>query len=109
MDYAYQTNPNQTITTKVIGVKNRNAYSLGKTITISPNPFTENFVINTSTLDKKDLIVKVYDIQGKLLIDKKYRKNPGQITLGEQIKMSGSYFVKIMTDTRTETLQVLKY
>ncbi|WP_108808577.1 GEVED domain-containing protein [Aquimarina spinulae] len=109
LDYAYQTNPNQTITTKVMGVKNRNEYSLDKTITISPNPFTENFVINTSTLGKRDLVVKVYDLQGKLLIDKKYRKNPGQITLGEQIKMSGSYFVKIMTDTKTETLQILKY
>ncbi|EZH74258.1 hypothetical protein ATO12_15440 [Aquimarina atlantica] len=109
LDYAYQTNPNQTITTKVMGVKNRNEYSLGKNITISPNPFSENFVINTSTLDKRDLVVKVYDIQGKLLIHKKYGKNPGQITLGEQIKMSGSYFVKIMTDTKTKTLQVLKY
>ena len=51
-----------------------------------------------------------WNINGmRSIIDKKYGKNPGQITLGEQIKMSGSYFVKIMTDTKTETLQVLKY
>ncbi|WP_161635284.1 GEVED domain-containing protein [Aquimarina macrocephali] len=109
LDYAYNTNPNQTITTKVLKLKNRDDNSLDDTITIFPNPFTENFVINTSTLDKRDLVVKVYDIQGKLLIHKKYGKNPGQITLGQQIKMSGSYFVKIMTDTKTETLRVFKY
>jgi PKD repeat protein len=109
LNYAYNKNPNQAITTKVVTGKSFNEYSLDDTIKIAPNPFSNNFVINTSILDKKGLVVKVYDLQGKLLIHKKYGKNPGRITLGEQIKMSGSYFVKITTATTTKTLQVLKY
>ena len=109
LDYAYNTNPNATIITRVIRLNNRKESSLGKASSLFPNPFNNHFVINTSTLDKSDLDVKIYDIQGKLLIHKKYGENPGKITMGEQIKMSGLYFVKIMTNTRVETLQVIKY
>ncbi|WP_438712578.1 GEVED domain-containing protein [Aquimarina muelleri] len=109
LDYAYNTNANQTIVTKVMpNVKGGNN-SQDTEVTLFPNPFLENFEINTSKLKSDNLEVRVYDIHGKLLIHDTYTKNPNKIRIGDQIKTSGHYFVKIKTETKVKVLKVLKF
>ncbi|WP_108807637.1 M43 family zinc metalloprotease [Aquimarina spinulae] len=111
LDYAYNKKPNEIIYTRSSNAINSIAnkgISENKTFT-SPNPFTNTFVINTSKLDKTNITVKVFDIHGKLLIQEEYTKNPRSIILGSELKMSGIYFVQVQTNSKMETLRILKY
>lgn len=109
LDYAYNTNANQTIVTKVMPNVKEGNNSQNTEVTLFPNPFLENFVINTSKLKSDNLDIRVYDIHGKLLIHNMYTKNPKKIHIGDQIKTSGHYFVKIKTESKVEVLKVLKF
>ncbi len=109
LDYAYQTNPEQTIYTTYITNSNKQTIRIEKDqIKVYPNPFTNDFIVNTSKLGKGKVIIKIYDIQGKLLIQKYYIRNPDTAILGNEIKASGNYFLKIETDETVKTLRVLK-
>ncbi|WP_109097026.1 M43 family zinc metalloprotease [Aquimarina sp. AU58] len=111
LDYAYNKKPNEIIYTRSSNAINSIAnkgISKNKTFT-SPNPFNDTFVINTSKLDKTNITVKVFDIHGKLLIQEEYTKNPRSIILGSELKMSGIYFVQVQTNSKMETLRILKY
>ena len=105
LDYAYNTKADQGLIAKRPNAKSK---SIENKITTFPNPFKESFEINTSKLNTTNITVKVFDIQGKLLIQEGYTKNPTSITLGKELKMSGIYFVQIKTDSTIETLRVVK-
>ncbi len=105
-DYAYNTTPNQgLITNRPTRIKDGLELN---TPNLYPNPFDNTFTIDVSTMNSEALVVKVYDLLGKEVIRKKYKKNPGRIVLGKQIKVSGSYFVKIQTKTKNTILRLIK-
>ncbi|WP_282089737.1 GEVED domain-containing protein [Aquimarina algiphila] len=73
-----------------------------------PNPFEETVTIDVSKLDSDVFTMYVYDILGKELMHKYYKKKPGKIVLGNEIKTAGNYFVKIQTKTKIETGRLIK-
>ncbi|MDC1161957.1 GEVED domain-containing protein [Tenacibaculum sp.] len=73
-----------------------------------PNPFGDNVTIDVSSIGNNKFTLSIYNILGKELIRKEYKENPNSIKLGEELKASGSYFVKIQTNEKTETLAIVK-
>ncbi|MEW7280637.1 GEVED domain-containing protein [Aquimarina sp. 2201CG1-2-11] len=108
-DYAYNSNANQPLTTVVRNSQNTAAKEeIVSDVSISPNPFKNSFEINTASINSNNFSVKVYDIRGKLLVNKRYDNNPNKIVIGDQIRTQGSYFVQINTDRDSKTLKVIK-
>ncbi len=108
-DYAYNSNANQPLTTVVRNSQNAAAKEgIVSDVSISPNPFENSFEINTASINSNNFSVKVYDIRGKLLVNKRYDNNPNKIVIGDQIRTQGSYFVQINTDRDSKTLKVIK-
>ncbi len=106
-DYAYNTTENQGLVTKRPSAFKLNASE--NEVNLYPNPFKNTFTIDVSKLDSDRVTVSVYDILGKKLTHRNYSKNPGKITLGEQIKESGNYFIKIQTNTKVQTVRVVRF
>ncbi len=74
-----------------------------------PNPFKENFTLDVTSFNQTNFNISIYDIMGKLLYHKKYKQNKTKIeNLGRHIKSTGSYFIKIESNQKTEILKVLK-
>ncbi len=106
VDYAYNTTANQRLITKRPG---RLKSQLEKNkLSLYPNPFKETVTIDVSKIGNDVFTMGVYDILGRELIYKNYKKNPGKIVLGKRIKMAGSYFIKIQTKTKISTLRLVK-
>ncbi|MDC1161958.1 GEVED domain-containing protein [Tenacibaculum sp.] len=73
-----------------------------------PNPFRNKITIDVSSIGKKEFTVSVYNILGKELIYKEFKENPGNLIFGKELKVSGSYFIKIRTSEKEETLTIVK-
>ncbi|WP_108809397.1 GEVED domain-containing protein [Aquimarina spinulae] len=106
-DYAYNTTAGQGLLTKR-PTRQKERTSENK-VSIYPNPFEETVTIDVSRLESDTFTITVYNLLGKELIHKKYSKNPGTILLGDQIKSSGNYFVKIQANKHIETLRLVKF
>ncbi len=108
-DYAYNSEAGKGLTTKRPTASKANKVKTPfSPITSYPNPFEENITINVSSIGDNDFTLSVYTILGKELIHKNYQENPKQIVLGDQIKASGTYFIRVQTSKKTETLVVIK-
>ncbi|WP_074406550.1 GEVED domain-containing protein [Aquimarina megaterium] len=108
LDYAYNKNANEVIHTRSSNSITKNDLNT-ENANATPNPFFDNFTLNTSKLGKGNISVKVYNVIGQLLINKNFSKNPESITLGNSLLSSEMYFVKITTSIGKDIiLQVLK-
>ncbi len=72
----------------------------------SPNPFASNFGLNLSTTSEEAVQVRVYDILGKLVEDRKAQASD-IIELGDNYP-SGVYNVIVSQGENTKTLRVIK-
>ncbi len=109
-DYAYNTTAGQGLITKRPSASASKTGNTTSKISAYPNPFGESFTLNVSRLDSEKFTVKVYNMLGKEVISRDYTKNPGNINLGENVKMSsGSYFVKVFTAKHSETIQITRF
>ncbi|MDC1161959.1 M43 family zinc metalloprotease [Tenacibaculum sp.] len=113
-DYAYHSETGKSLVTKRPTTFSSKS-SIGRTEVESefvtnayPNPFNENVTINVSSLGKREFTLSVYNVLGKEVLHKEYKENPGKIVLGEELKTSGNYFVKIRTSEKEEILSVVK-
>jgi hypothetical protein len=73
-----------------------------------PNPFTENFNLNLTSLSEEKVTVMVYDMIGKLLERKEVV--PGELTelqIGNNFA-SGVYNVIVSQGKNTKSLRVIK-
>jgi hypothetical protein len=89
-------------------VKSMNVDATNFNVTTYPNPFTENFNLNLTSLSEEKVTVMVYDMTGKLL----ERKEVAPIELTElQIGnnfASGIYNVIVSQGTNTKSIRVIK-
>ncbi len=97
-----------------INIINSNAssglFSSRNEASLFPNPFKENFTLDVTSFNQTNFSISIYDIMGKLLYHKKYKQNKTKIeNLGRHIKSVGSYFIKIESNQKSETLRVIKY
>jgi hypothetical protein len=72
----------------------------------SPNPFASTFGLNLSTTSEEQIQVRVYDMLGKLVEDRKAQASD-IIELGDNYP-SGVYNVIVSQGTETKTLRVIK-
>ena len=104
-DYAYNTKAGESLITKrPRRIKSRDISEL----TAYPNPFKDTATVNVSGVRGSAITIKVYDLLGKELFVKTYSKNPGNVIIGEQLRLSGTYFVKMITNNESRTLQLIK-
>ncbi|MEW7280286.1 GEVED domain-containing protein [Aquimarina sp. 2201CG1-2-11] len=77
---------------------------------VYPNPFTNSITLDISNLDNDGKVtVRIVDITGKVIARKEYQKNTEIITMNEVGSLkSGTYFMKIQTNTKTEILSIVK-
>ncbi|MEW7276994.1 GEVED domain-containing protein [Aquimarina sp. 2201CG1-2-11] len=77
-------------------------------VSLSPNPFTNNVTVDVSSLGNSEFTVTVYSILGKELIRKSYKENPERLIIGEELKATGNYFLKVQSKDFNQTLRLLK-
>lgn len=68
-----------------------------------PNPAKE--VIYFDNTDNKSFSVSVYDVQGKILIEKTIENSSQSISVSSL--NSGVYFVKVKTDSSSQTEKII--
>ncbi|MEW7280238.1 M43 family zinc metalloprotease [Aquimarina sp. 2201CG1-2-11] len=105
LDYAYNSTAGEGLTTTRSTGKSA---SIDSNLSGYPNPFEKFVNIDVSNIDGDNLNITVYDITGKVLLERNYGTNPGQIVINDEIKNSGSYFVKVATNRTTQTLRLVK-
>jgi hypothetical protein len=104
-DYAYNSSPNTYILAgqTIDGIKELH---ITLNHTISPNPFTTTTQI-TLNQTYHNIALAVYDIQGKLLAQNRY-KDCSQIQLNRNQLSNGLYFLKLtMDDMEVETGKIV--
>ncbi|WP_035093883.1 T9SS type A sorting domain-containing protein, partial [Aquimarina macrocephali] len=106
LDYAYNTNPNQGLTTKRPAAAGPE--KVENLVKIYPNSFTETTNIDLTKLGKERFTMSVYDLLGRLIYHKNYDKNPGVLPFGETITEKGNYFVKIRSKGTSEIHTIVK-
>jgi hypothetical protein len=73
-----------------------------------PNPFTENFNLNLTSLSEEKVTVRVYDMTGKLLERKEVVPSElNELQIGTNFA-SGIYNVIVSQGTNTKSLRVIK-
>ncbi|CAL2105989.1 exported hypothetical protein [Tenacibaculum sp. 190524A02b] len=111
-DYAYNSKAGESLVTKrpsSTSAKTLNTEKVSlNTIQLFPNPFKENITIDVSSIGNTEFSISVYDVLGKELLHKKYTKNPNTILIGEEIEISGSYFIKVKTTEKSEIFNIIK-
>lgn len=76
-------------------------------LSISPNPTSESFTIQSAQLVSETSIF-IYDIQGKLLISEKMLSQNGTLTMEASSLENGVYFVKISSEGNSVVKKLLK-
>jgi hypothetical protein len=106
LDYAYNTNAGQGLTTKRPAAAG--SVKLESLVKIYPNSFKERINIDLTKLGEDKFTIRVYDILGRLIHNEKYNKNPGVVSFGETITENGNYFVKITSKGTSEIHTIVK-
>lgn len=76
-------------------------------ITISPNPTNKSESVKISNLSSEELTIKIYDITGKLLLNKHIQNASNNFNLDIQNLLTGIYFVKIIQKNSIKTAKLL--
>ena len=76
-------------------------------VKVFPNPTTSMFNLQVTTVEAKQVSVKVLDVQGRLI--KTMQINPNEkITLGSELK-SGVYMLEVNDGSNRKVVRVVKY
>ncbi|AFL81945.1 hypothetical protein Aeqsu_2488 [Aequorivita sublithincola DSM 14238] len=78
-----------------------------KDLSISPNPTSESFTIQSSQLILETTI-SLYDIQGKILFSEKMLPQNGKLTINVSSLENGVYFVKISSEGNVAVRKIIK-
>jgi len=76
-------------------------------ISISPNPFRSQFVIDFSKADLKKADVYIYSISGQLITSMQYAGNSNVMVLGENLNQ-GVYLISIRSGIIFYTEKIIK-
>ena len=78
---------------------------------VYPNPFNNNFIISLNTKTSDDVIITLYDVRGRMLINKKY--NNINTTFKEEIIMDnlekGVYILNVRQGMAKASKKLVKY
>jgi hypothetical protein len=89
-------------------VKSMNVDTINFNVVTYPNPFTENFNLNLTSLSEEKVTVMVYDMTGKLLERKEVAPNElTELQIGTNFA-SGVYNVIVSQGENVKSLRVIK-
>ncbi len=86
-----------------VGVEHSEAHSFK----IFPNPASSVVRLQLSALSQQPAIVKIYDLNGRKLIEKKYTKGTETIELDVSHLKSGIYFIQMTMGNNTLTKKII--
>jgi hypothetical protein len=75
------------------------------TVSVSPNPFTDNFTINFS--GEKSSQIKVMDVLGRVVETRSMEQASYSLSVGENLSR-GTYIVNVLTDQENYTYKMVK-
>jgi hypothetical protein len=77
---------------------------------IAPSPFTDQLTIHFHSKHAEIFLVKIYDVEGRIVLQEKFSIAPNKSSLHISTKKfkSGFYFVSVNTGSSTETFKCLK-
>lgn len=78
----------------------------GSTISVKPNPFTENIFISLPNLEEEGANVKLFDAVGKLVLSEKLRSANHTLNINETA--SGIYLLRVTTGEKIWEKKLLK-
>jgi len=77
-------------------------------ISIYPNPTADNLNFNLSNGNNEDLVVEIFDIQGRLVLFQEITNGNDEFSVSLESLNSGLYLVKVTQDSKTITKKILK-
>jgi len=76
-------------------------------VTVFPNPVKDYLVLKIENPDSKNLMIRLFDIKGKLLENQKLVNIQTRISM--ENKVPGTYFLKVTKDDKTvKTFKIIK-
>lgn len=108
LDYAYNTEPFGEIFTGQQALSLEGNQNIDLNVRLYPNPFNENFTIQTGKLSGENVTVEIYNLLGQQVYKNTYTHVGQTITVAEKIAITGYYFVKVTTGTASVTIRVIK-
>ncbi len=87
-----------------------NTYNL-ENLTVYPNPTNGNFTISFNLISKDNIIIKIYDTEGRIIDLKEFENYPSNLffeTFDYSYLPSGIFFILIKNDTLESTKQITK-
>ncbi len=76
--------------------------------TLYPNPINNIFYLSFSSPVKENTFVKIYEINGKIILKKRLQKNSSVINIPFKKYAKGIYFVKVYENLKVQTFKVIK-
>ncbi len=77
---------------------------------VFPNPNSGQFTIAFAQLNGEDLMVKIMDVQGKVVLEEKVTNNQGDYRMNVNIasEARGIYYLQVITDQSVNTQKIIK-
>ena len=83
------------------------AIGINLSVSAYPNPTTDNLILSIDEFDLSNLSYQLYDINGKVLHNKKITSDQTSIVMGDL--MPATYFVKVTQDNNeVKTFKIIK-
>jgi len=77
-------------------------------INIFPNPSTGKFNIFKPLSLKEKLTIRLYSLEGKLIIEKIFQQNEQSMVMDISEQSKGIYYMQLIMNDRTYTKKILK-
>lgn len=77
-------------------------------VAIYPNPSTGVFTISKPSSLKEKLTIRLYSLEGKLIIEKIFQQNEQSIVMDISEQSKGIYYLQLIMNDRTYTKKILK-
>jgi hypothetical protein len=76
-------------------------------VRVFPNPSTSQFQVNVSTTGTEEMMVRILDVQGRMI--KSLKQVPNQSwTMGSDLK-PGAYFLEVRQGKQVKTTRLVKF
>ncbi|WP_109621800.1 T9SS type A sorting domain-containing protein [Sediminitomix flava] len=75
---------------------------------IYPNPFIDEFKINLESIKDEQVRVEIYDAIGKKVLERHYVRPNQLLVLGQEIKLSGTYYIRLTTENHNGVYKLIK-
>lgn len=98
--------PNYEYALSILGIEN--IKSENQNISVAPNPVSESFSLNLQTKDNFEYNLRIFNIQGALLEERKMNWTGSPVNIDIKSYTSGVYFVEVNAANRNSQIKITK-